>query len=182
MSDLHFYSHGRLSGIGRRMAALAVDTVVVAVFVVPVGYAIQRLLRDVWFKGVDWLSASSVAMLLYLAYFTLLGGRGGATVGKWLLGLRVQDAHGGPCTMRASLIRNVMRVVDGFPFFFAPGVPPLYLIGGVMMLYTPRRQRLGDWAAETVVVLATAPQPVSAQATPRREQAKRGSGRKRRRA
>src|SRR5688500_10055290 len=130
------------------MAALAIDTLIIAVVVVPIGFVIQRILEDLTNDGIGWLSASSVAMLLYLAYFTLLEGLRGATVGKRLLSLRVQRLQGGPCTVRESLIRNSLRVIDGFPFFFVPGVPPLYVAGGVFIMYSPHRQRLGDWAAE----------------------------------
>jgi uncharacterized RDD family membrane protein YckC len=162
------------------MAALAIDTVIVAVVVVPIGFVIQKYLEDLTNDGVGWLSASSVAMLLYLGYFTILEGLRGATVGKRLLSLRVQRLHGGQCTMRESLIRNAMRVVDGFPFFFAPGVPPLYLAGGIFIMYSPHRQRLGDWAAETVVVLAHAAEPAR-QPTAASSHRNQASGRKRRR-
>jgi uncharacterized RDD family membrane protein YckC len=162
------------------MAALAIDTVIVALVVVPIGYVIQRLLEDLVNDGVSWLSTSTIAMLLYIGYFTLLEGQSGATVGKRLLSLRVQRLQGGQCTMRESLIRNSMRIIDGFPFFFAPGVPPLYLAGGVFIMYSRHRQRLGDWAADTVVVLAHASEPVRQQPVAPRQPA-RSSGRKRRR-
>ncbi|HEX5166985.1 MAG TPA: RDD family protein, partial [Thermomicrobiales bacterium] len=168
------------AGIGRRMAALMIDSVIVAIVVVPIGFLIQQSLENLTNEGVGWLSASSVAMLLYIAYFTLLEGQSGATFGKRLLSLRVQRLHGGQCTMRESLIRNALRVIDGFPFFFAPGVPPLYLAGGVFIMYSPHRQRLGDWAADTVVVLAHATEPVQRLATTASEPAG-VSGRKRRR-
>jgi len=162
------------------MAALVIDTVIIAIVVVPIGFVIQRILEDLTNDGVGWLSASSVAMLLYIAYFTLLEGQSGATIGKRLLSMRVQRLHGGQCTMRESLIRNALRVIDGFPFFFAPGVPPLYLAGGVFIMYSEHRQRLGDWAADTVVVLTHATEPARQHATPTRPPAGT-SGRKRRR-
>ncbi len=180
MTDSVFYSRGNRAGIGRRMAALAIDTLIVAVVVVPIGYVIQRVLEDLTNDGVGWMSASSLSMLLYLAYFTLLEGQSGATVGKRMLSLRVQRLHGGQCTMRESLIRNSLRVIDGFPFFFAPGVPPLYLAGGVFIMYSPHRQRIGDWAADTVVVLSRASEPAR-QPAPSSKQPARASGRKRRR-
>ena len=152
MADIHFYSHGRYAGIGRRLVALILDTLIVAIVVVPIGYGIQQLLDGVLVDGVDWLSASAIATLLYLGYFILLEGSSGATLGKRVLGLQVQRVQGGPCTMRESLTRNGLRIIDGFPFFFVPGVPPLYLVGGTMIIYSPQRQRLGDWAANTVVV------------------------------
>jgi hypothetical protein len=83
--------------------------------------------------------------------------------------------------MRESLIRNSLRVIDGFPFFFAPGVPPLYLAGGVFIMYSRHRQRLGDWAADTVVVLAHASEPARQPSKPPKQQLAQTSARKRRR-
>ena len=42
------------------------------------------------------------------------------------------------------MVRNLLRAVDAFPL--------AYLVGGIAMLISRRRQRLGDLAAQTVVV------------------------------
>ncbi|MGC3991475.1 MAG: RDD family protein [Chthoniobacteraceae bacterium] len=68
----------------------------------------------------------------------------GQTPGKRLLGLRVIDAQGLRLNFSQIVLRNLLRPVDMLPAF--------YLAGGVAMLCNPRWQRLGDLAANTVVI------------------------------
>lgn len=78
----------------------------------------------------------------YPVVFELL--RFGQTPGKKLLGLAVTHRDGTPVTLNGSLIRNLVRQADFFPL--------LYLTGFVAMLCNGRFQRLGDLAANTMVV------------------------------
>jgi uncharacterized RDD family membrane protein YckC len=87
-----------------------------------------------------------VWLLASLAYFVLCEWLTGATVGKEVVGLRVRMADGRCCTLSAALVRNTVRLVDAFPF----GVPNL--VGLIVVAGTPRHQRLGDLAAQTIVV------------------------------
>lgn len=68
----------------------------------------------------------------------------GQTLGKRLLGLRVMDAQGLNLSFNQVVIRNLLRFVDM--------MPALYMLGGVVALLTPKVQRLGDLAANTIVV------------------------------
>jgi uncharacterized RDD family membrane protein YckC len=68
----------------------------------------------------------------------------GQTFGKRLLRLRVVDANGLRLQFSQVVIRNLLRFVDALPAF--------YLIGGVTTLLNARTQRLGDLAANTVVI------------------------------
>jgi uncharacterized RDD family membrane protein YckC len=68
----------------------------------------------------------------------------GQTVGKRLLRLRVMDAQGLRLQFHQVLLRNLLRFVDM--------LPGLYLVGGLACLVSRRGQRLGDLAANTVVV------------------------------
>jgi hypothetical protein len=70
----------------------------------------------------------------------------GQTIGKRLLRLRVVDAQGLRLQFSQIAIRNLLRFVDAFPLF--------YLVGGVACLVSRRAQRLGDFAANTVVIRA----------------------------
>jgi hypothetical protein len=58
--------------------------------------------------------------------------------------LRVVDASGLRLRPSQVVIRNLLRVVDGLPVFYA--------VGGLVALCSRRHQRLGDLAANTVVV------------------------------
>ena len=69
----------------------------------------------------------------------------GQTIGKRLLGLRVIDERGLRLQLPQVVLRNIMRLIDAPP-------PLLYLIGGITALVSRKGQRLGDMAANTVVV------------------------------
>ena len=89
---------------------------------------------------------------LMLMYFALSIGYGialewfwrGQTLGKRLLGLRVIDEQGLRLQFSQIAIRNLLRFVDA--------LPALYLVGGITCLISRRAQRLGDYAANTVVI------------------------------
>ena len=68
----------------------------------------------------------------------------GQTLGKRLLRLRVMDEQGLRLQFSQVVIRNLLRFVDS--------LPALYLVGGLACLFNKRAQRLGDFAANTVVV------------------------------
>ncbi|MBI2313691.1 MAG: RDD family protein [Betaproteobacteria bacterium] len=70
--------------------------------------------------------------------------RHGQTPGKRVMGLRVLQDNGAPVGWAGSVIRNLLRVVDFFPFLYAFGV--------VTMLAHRDFKRLGDLAAGTLVV------------------------------
>jgi len=68
----------------------------------------------------------------------------GQTLGKRLLRLRVMDEQGLRLQLSQIIIRNLLRFIDS--------LPALYLVGGVVCLLSTRAQRLGDFAANTIVV------------------------------
>lgn len=68
----------------------------------------------------------------------------GQTVGKRLFRLRVMDAEGLRLTFSQVAIRNLLRFVDALPL--------AYLVGGLACWFSRRHQRLGDLAANTIVV------------------------------
>jgi uncharacterized RDD family membrane protein YckC len=68
----------------------------------------------------------------------------GQTLGKRLLRLRVMDEQGLRLQFSQVVIRNLLRFIDSLPV--------LYLVGGLACLFNKRAQRLGDFAANTVVV------------------------------
>jgi len=103
-------------------------------------------------------SASENAAILYLfaafllvqiviewGYFVIWElSSGGRSLGKMVLDLRVVRDGGAPITLRESLVRNLLRVVDI--------LPANYLMGLIAMVLSAEGKRLGDVAAGTVVV------------------------------
>jgi uncharacterized RDD family membrane protein YckC len=140
--------HLELAGLGARAFAYLVDVLVVFLLWVVglVVYSISGdLLREV--QALGW-----AGQLLALAAVLLSGwgwdvawevAGGGRTPGKRALGLRVVRTDGAPVGLVESLARNLLRAVE-VPLFYAPGVLAVAL--------GPRRQRLGDLVAGTLVV------------------------------
>ncbi|UST68164.1 RDD family protein [Pseudomonas moraviensis] len=96
----------------------------------------------------------------YMVLFEVL--RQGRSPGKQWLGLRVVHDDGTPIGWSASLLRNLLRVVDLLPFG--------YCLGAISCLQHPTFKRLGDIAAGTLVVYSERPlsRPRSPEAEPRR--------------
>jgi uncharacterized RDD family membrane protein YckC len=82
-----------------------------------------------------------ISILFHVAFEVLAAGR---TPGKRINGLRVVMDGGGPIGLRASAVRNLLRLLEGPPLFYVPAI--------VAILATRRNQRLGDLAAGTLVV------------------------------
>jgi uncharacterized RDD family membrane protein YckC len=99
-----------------------------------------------------FLGPNVLGMISTLAYFVLSIGYGivcewiwrGQTVGKRMFRLRVVDAEGLRLQPSQIVIRNLLRFVDSLPLF--------YFVGGVWCWFSPKSQRLGDLAANTVVI------------------------------
>lgn len=130
--------------VGRRVVAAFVDGLIVFF---GLGFAIAALTGNASSSpdGVEFHleGAPALALLaLWFLYYVAMEAMLGATLGKLLLGVRVRTADGNPIGWTASLARNLLRAVDvGFCF-----------IGAVLIWTSPLRQRLGDRAANTVVV------------------------------
>ena len=76
-------------------------------------------------------------------YYVVLEAIFAASVGKLVCRMRVVMADGSRATGLAVVVRNVIRVPEAI-FFYIPS--------GISCAVSPRRQRLGDHAARTVVV------------------------------
>ena len=68
----------------------------------------------------------------------------GQTIGKKLFRLRVVDVEGMRLQFNQVVVRNLLRFVDELPAF--------YFVGGLTCWLNPKCQRLGDIAANTIVI------------------------------
>lgn len=132
-----------LAGPFSRMLAFAVDFAAIAA----AGALIARLIAPLQLFSAD--AARSVITVLYFTVSMLYGILSewfwrGQTVGKRLFGLRVVEAGGLRLKPSQIVVRNLLRFVDL--------LPGLYLVGGICCVLSPRRQRLGDIAAGTIVI------------------------------
>ncbi len=132
-----------LAGPMVRMLAWLIDLALVMAASIAIGtlFGLLGLLTP------DLASAMSILswFILQIGYgITMEWARKGQTIGKRAMGIRVVDASGLRLQLHQVVMRNLLRFVDCLPFF--------YLVGGVAMLMNRRLQRLGDLAANTVVV------------------------------
>jgi uncharacterized RDD family membrane protein YckC len=138
-----------VAGIGSRFMAALIDTLLLVLLQVVVGaltaFAVSQL-ED--FDVAEslllalWATASFILLWGYYLVFELIWN--GQTPGKRAVGLRTVREGGRPITAAASMIRNLVRIVD-----FLPG---LYGLGVLTMFVDKRSRRLGDLAAGTLVV------------------------------
>ena len=133
----------QLAGPIVRFFALAIDQLCVTVALFVVISVINQLSTVIF----DFSMA-----LGYIAYFALSIGYPiitewfwrGQTIGKRMFGIRVMDVQGLRLQFSQIAIRNLLRFVDSLPLF--------YVVGGITCLLTRHYQRLGDLAANTIVV------------------------------
>lgn len=133
----------QLAGPISRFLAWSVDMATI--------FAVMSLVNSI-FGVLGILSRDLAGALNVLAYFVVSIGYGiltewrwrGQTLGKRLLRLRVMDRQGLRLQFSQVVIRNLLRFVDSLPVF--------YLVGGLACLTSRHAQRLGDLAANTIVI------------------------------
>src|SRR5438552_11659065 len=141
-----------LAGAGNRGFAAVLDFAVASLIV----FAALMLLSLVASETGDVLYILGgveviVTLVLIWSYFILLEWLwNGQTIGKRAFRLRVINEDGSPAQFTAVLIRNLVRLVDF--------LPALYGLGVLVIVLSPKSQRLGDLAAGTYVVRAPRPQ------------------------
>ena len=84
--------------------------------------------------------------LVYLGYFVVLEALWSRTLGKFFQGLIVRKLNGNHCDWKASLIRNGFRVLEVNPLLLGA------LPGGIAIVSSTRKQRIGDMVAGTLVI------------------------------
>lgn len=147
----------RTAGIRRRATALGLDLAVVFVLAWAATFiaAASGVLRipDVSIlgrrsevAGLFWI-VSIFELPITLLYFTLCEALAGRTLGKLLMGLRVRRIDGHRVGLFDSFLRNLLRLLWVTPFG-----PAFFLLDYWSLRMTELDQRLGDLAADTVVL------------------------------
>ena len=132
-----------LAGPVTRFLAWLVDAACIMAMVMVMGFVLGVL---------SIISRDVAGAASALGYFVISIGYGitcewfwrGQTVGKRLFRLRVVDVEGMRLQFNQVVTRNLLRFVDALPV--------MYFVGGVACWLSPKCQRLGDLAANTVVL------------------------------
>lgn len=137
-------------GIGSRFLAALIDTAIIGLLLLAAN-AILILVLLGGFDALETINSFLVALLslisfaFFWGYYIFFEMRwNGSSPGKQQVGIRVIRADGTPITLAESVIRNLVRLVD-----FLPGA---YGLGLVTMFIDSKARRLGDLAANTLVV------------------------------
>lgn len=133
-----------LAGAGARMLAYLID--------LSIRLALMSVAYIVVMMATGWASPElAIGLMLIIAfavewgYHTILEWLwSGYTPGKRALRIRVVRADGVQVDFVRSAMRNLLRAADIFPFFYAAGL--------LTMFFTGTQRRLGDLAADTMVV------------------------------
>jgi uncharacterized RDD family membrane protein YckC len=111
---------------------------------------LSLMLTIMGFMGI--FSPGMAIAFLVIGWFVISIGYGiffewswrGQTIGKKLFRLRVVDVEGMRLQFNQIVVRNLLRFVDQLPIF--------YFVGGVTCWLNSKCQRLGDLAANTIVI------------------------------
>lgn len=128
------YSNGI---IGRRWAATLIDSVVMFGFL---------MCCEAFLGNAIYQKLLPILLFLLALYYPVLEGLEGGTAGKFILGIRVVDYDGHRPGILKALVRTLTRLVEVNPFCVG-GLP-----AGIVALMSPRKQRIGDMLAKTLVV------------------------------
>lgn len=127
-----------LASLPQRLAAQFLDGLVVAAPVLVLVYSAMAL-----YDYSGWTAGVLVAAAIFYGFTYVLfcdGLAGGQSLGKRWVGIRVISSEtGAPCTYRQSFVRNFLLSFLG-PIDWA-------------FIFGERRQRLGDRAAGTIVIV-----------------------------
>lgn len=134
----------KIVSIGERILAFLIDGFILylyAILVDLIGDAIGYVYKDGWTQrglvALIFLPAMGYSLFMHSIF-------NGQTVGKMLLKMRVVRFDGTPVHWSNYLVRWMLRLVDIWIFVGSIGI--------LTLLFSERRQRLGDAAAGTVVI------------------------------
>lgn len=138
-----------LAGIGSRMIAFAVDTLIqlIAVLIIYIGI----ILAGAMDYTMNSLNSVIIAVGLILVFFVYFGYyvffemlMNGQTPGKKIAKIKVIKQNGEPIAFFESALRNILRLIDVLVSFC--------LLGTFLIIFTKDYKRVGDFAANTIVV------------------------------
>lgn len=134
----------------QRIVAFLIDLAIIIGIVITFFYLGGVLgLYDLTDVGELFMSIWFVAFIMWLwvaqaIYFTIFEGFSGQSLGKWLVKIKVTTDERNRCGFMGAFTRNIVRILDMVLF--------IYIVSLVVMSMYPKRQRIGDMVAKTVVL------------------------------
>src|SRR5262249_41235880 len=133
------------AGLGSRFTAQLIDSLALSAILTALGFASFGLGVVLGNPGPAVLAFFLLGFVAFWAYWIVPEALwAGKSLGKLALQLRVVDVRGGPVTAGQAIVRNLFRIVDFLPAYYAAGAIAIFV--------SARNQRLGDMVAGTIVV------------------------------
>jgi uncharacterized RDD family membrane protein YckC len=134
--------------LGIRMGAFMLDLVII----ITLAYFAAQAMGITYVSPLDLLQIDLSRnkwpfFIIYVVYLTVSEWLLGASLGKYVMGLRVLMFDGKKLTLPSAAIRNLTG--------FFERMPQVVLVPMFMMLFSPYRQRLGDLLSRSIVVHKT---------------------------
>lgn len=131
------------AGIGKRIIAFILDLTVLIIYLITMTMTVYKAVG--LFDERNVLGVRELSMLPIFCYSLFMHlVFNGRTVGKFIMKIKVVKEDGSPARLSDFLVRWVLRLIDIVLFFGTVGV--------VAILFSERKQRLGDIAAKTIVI------------------------------
>lgn len=131
----------KAAGFNERFIAYVIDALP---FVSLCYWSLSKLISNdfIVFNSRNVLKWQLVWIALYLIYETVFSSGGRATVGKYLMGIRVRDANGSNLSVGKAFLRSVG--------YFASAIP--FNLGYIMAIFTKKKRALHDYMGSSRVI------------------------------
>lgn len=136
-----------LAGLGSRTGAALIDMIIQCVMLLVLAIAlllIGHFSPSFWEEYYGWIIGGILlvyALISYGYFIAMELSMNGMTLGKKVFKIRTIRDNGQPITLKHSALRNLFRVfVD------------LFGVGVVLIFFTKKHKRVGDFVASTIVV------------------------------
>jgi uncharacterized RDD family membrane protein YckC len=151
-----------VAGIGSRFIAALIDNIILLILLIALNVAVIVAIAalngdsssiDQGLESADenWIAGLVIALyallnfLIWWGYYMIFEWVWhGQTIGKRAVRIRIVRLDGAPVTFVPVAVRNLVRIVDFLPAFYAVGV--------VTMFCNRQSRRLGDFAAGTLAI------------------------------
>jgi len=134
----------KLIGLGERLVAFLIDGLLLITYIT----IMEKLVEvSTFFETEGWTRRGLMALTILPAMFYSVTCHilfDGKTIGKMIMKIKVVRLDGSPTQWYNLMVRWMLRIIDIWMFFAS--------IGTMSILFSEKKQRVGDSAAGTVVI------------------------------
>lgn len=134
----------KIVGLGERVVAFLIDAIILFTYmsIMETLVSISEIFDTDQWTQIGFLSLFLLPAFFYSLLFNILFQ--GRTIGKLIMKIKVVRADGSPTEWYQLFVRWMLRIIDIWMFFAAIGVGSI--------LFSDKKQRVGDAAAGTIVI------------------------------